>query len=75
MVLLLMFERVFNRLGHGSVVEKNRGRRRGRRRRRIETRECARRKVAVFLFVCFRFKLRNRVINWEGWGILREWER
>ena len=25
-----MFERVFNRLGHGSVVEKNRGRRRGR---------------------------------------------
>ena len=27
-----MFERVFNRLGHGSVVEKNRGRRGGRRR-------------------------------------------
>ena len=30
MLLLLMFERVFNRLGHGSVVEKNRGRRRRR---------------------------------------------
>ena len=29
LLLLLMFERVFNRLGHGSVVEKNRGRRRG----------------------------------------------
>ena len=46
--LLLLFERVFNRLGHVSVVEKNRGRRRGeeedemkkrRRRRRIESRE------------------------------------
>ena len=29
LLLLLMFERVFNRLGPGSVVEKNRGRRRG----------------------------------------------
>ena len=37
--LLLMFERVFNRLGHGSVVEKNRGRRRGGGRRRGDEEE------------------------------------
>ena len=68
LLLLLMFERVFNRFGHGSVVEKNRGRRRGRRRRgdeeEEEEEEEESEKGSIFFF--FFFKIRNRVISWDG---------
>ena len=56
-----MFESVFNRLGHESVVEKNRGRREEMKKKKKKNR----RKVAVF-FVLFVFKIRNRVISWDG---------
>ena len=71
-----MFERVFNRLGHGSVVEKNRGRRRGEEEEEMKKKK-NQRKVAGFfcLFVFFGFKIRNREISWEGWGTLGKWGR
>ena len=71
-----MFERVFKRLGHGSVVEKNRGRRRvgrirGRRRSRIGRRFahcccCCCCGVFLFLFLFLFFKIRNRFVGRMG---------
>ena len=64
-----MFERVFNRLGHGSVVEKNRGRRRGRlrgRRSRIGRRLAYCCCCFYFtLFIYFFFKI-NRFVGRMG---------
>ena len=42
----------------------------GRRRRRIGTCGYAGRKVVFF---SFKFKTRNRVFSWEGWGALGKW--
>ena len=72
-----MFERVFNRLGHGSVVEKNRGRRRvgrirGRRSRNGRRFEycwwccCGVFLLLLLLLFFFFFKIRNRFVGRMG---------
>ena len=68
LLLLLMFERVFNRLGHGSVVEKIEEEEGGRRRGDEEEEEEESEKgsgffILFYFFVCW---IRNRVISWVG---------
>ena len=74
MLLLLMFERDFNRLGHGSVVEKIEEEEEEEEEMKKKNKK-NRRKIAFFFYFILLFKIRNRLISWEGWGTLGKWGR